>query len=121
MCVMGLDYQSQRESPTILWVYTEPRLGILGGVRPGQSSWDVGALLRFGVGLISGSPATPTILGPGLYVARHLHTSSSGAGWSIQASYSHAFFRGFARPVGTVGETATPKSHRVSFGAAWYR
>jgi hypothetical protein len=121
MCVMGLDYQSQRRSPTILWVYTEPRVGILGGVRPGQPSWDVGALLRFGVGLISGSPATPTVLGPGLYVARHLRTSSTGAGWTVQASYSHAYFRGFARSFDAVGETVTPKSHRVTFGAALYR
>lgn len=121
MCVTGLDYESQRGAKTILWIYTEPRIAILGGVRPGPSSWDIGALLRFGVGLISAYPATPTILAPGLYVARQFRTSSTGAGWSIQASYSRAYFRGFARPFHEPGEPVNPKSHRVSLGAAWYR
>jgi hypothetical protein len=120
MCVMGLDYQSQRGAKTILWVYTEPRLAVLGGVRPGRSSWDVGALLRFGVGLISASPATPIVLGPGVYVARHLATSSSGEGWSVQASYSRGYFKGFTKPYGSIGEV-TPQSNRLSLGIAWYR
>jgi hypothetical protein len=121
MCVMGQDYQSQSGAKTILWVYTEPRFGVLGGVRPGQSSWDAGALLRFGVGLISASPASPIVLGPGLYVARHLGVSPAGAGWTIQASYSRAYFLGFTRSSTEVGETVTPQSHRLSLGVAWYR
>jgi hypothetical protein len=121
MCVTGLGYQSQHGAKTILWLYTEPRFAVVGGVRPGRSSWDVGALLRFGVGLISASPATPTVLGPGLYVARHLQTSPTGAGWSIQASYFRAYFLGFTRSSDAVGESVTPKSNRVTFGAAWYR
>ena len=120
MCVVGLGYQSQNGAKTILWLYTEPRLRLLGRARPGRSNWELGALLRFGVGMISASSDTPTILGPGLYVARHIRTNSQGAGWSLQASYSHASFRGFSRPLGT-GSAQIPTSNRLTFGVGWYQ
>jgi hypothetical protein len=119
LCVVGLGYQSQQTNKDILWLYTEPRLRLLGRVRPGQSHWELGALLRFGVGMISASSATPTILGPGLYVARHIRKLSNGASWSLQASYIHASYRGFARPAGV--EAQIPTSDRVTFGVGWYR
>jgi hypothetical protein len=122
LCVTGLDHQSQHGARNILWVYTEPRVGILGRGRSGQSGWDLGVLLRFGVGMISAYSATPTVLSPGLYLSRQLHRgSSSGTGWSLRASYSRSFFRGFTRPFDATGETVTPKSHRVSLGIGWYR
>jgi hypothetical protein len=120
MCVVGLGYQSQHGSKSILWFYTEPRLRLIGRARPGRSNWELGALLRFGVGIISASSDTPTILGPGLYVARHIRTNPQGAGWSLQASYSHASFRGFSRPVG-IGDAQIPTSDRLTFGVGWYQ
>lgn len=120
MCVLGLSHQSQQGSRNILWVYTEPRVRILGRARPGQSNWELGALLRLGVGIISSSNDTPATLAPGAYVARHLRSSSGGAGWSLQASYSRALFKGFGRPLGA-GAEVTPKSHRLSFGVGWYQ
>jgi hypothetical protein len=120
MCVLGVSYQSQHGARNILWVYTEPRFRILGRARPGQSNWELGALLRFGVGIISASSDTPTTLAPGAYVARHLRRNSRGAGWSLQASYSRAIFKGFDKPFGAAGG-ANPKSHRLSFGVGWYQ
>jgi hypothetical protein len=119
LCVVGLGYQSQETDKDILWLYTEPRVRLLGRVRPGQSHWELGALLRFGVGMISASSDTPTILGPGLYVARVIRKSSSEGSWTLQASYMHASFRGFSRPAGVEGQT--PTSERVTFGVGWYR
>jgi hypothetical protein len=120
MCVVGLGYQSQPGARDILWFYTEPRLRLIGRARAGRSNWELGALLRFGVGIISASSDTPTILGPGLYVARHIRTNPEGAGWSLQASYSHASFRGFSRPVG-IGDARIPTSDRLTFGIGWYQ
>jgi len=120
MCVFGLSHQSQRGAPNILWVYTEPRVRLFGRAQPGASNWELGALLRFGVGMMSGVSETPTILGPGVYVARHIRRNSAGSGWSLQASYSRAFFRGFSRSVG-VGPQVTPASHRATFGVGWYQ
>lgn len=115
MCVLGVSYQSQHGARNILWVHTEPRVRILG-----QSPWELGALLRFGVGIISASNATPVTLAPGVYLARHLGSNSRGSSWSLQASYSRAFFRGFERQFGA-GREVTPKSHRVMFGVGWYQ
>jgi hypothetical protein len=119
MCVVGLGYQSQQGARSILWFYTEPRLRLLGRFHPGHSNWEMGALLRFGVGMISASPDNPTILAPGVYVARHIRTNPHGAGWSIQGSYSHASFRGFSRPFGA--EPHIPTSNRLAFGVGWYQ
>ena len=120
LCVTGLDHQSQHGARNILWIYTEPRVGIIGG-GSGQSGWDLGVLLRFGVGMISAYPTTPTVLSPGLFLARQLHRGPSGTGWTLQASYSRSFYKGFAKPFDAEGVTVTPKSHRVSLGIGWYR
>jgi hypothetical protein len=119
MCVVGLGYQSQGGAKSILWVYTEPRVRLLGRVRPNQSDWEVGALLRFGVGMISASPDTPTILAPGAYIARNIRTGASS--WRVQASYSHGWFRGFSKPSGFTGEDQLPTSDRIALGIGWYR
>lgn len=118
-CVLGIGYQSQTGARSIVWFYTEPRLRILGRVRPGQSNWEMGALLRFGLGSISESSETPTVLAPGVYVARHIR-NRQGAGWSLQASYSRARFKGFSRPWGAE-ENLTPQSNRFSLGVGWYK
>jgi hypothetical protein len=121
MCVVGLGYQSQGGAKSILWIYTEPRLRLLGRVRPNQSNWELGALLRFGLGMISASPDTPTILAPGAYVARNIRTGSQGPSWRFQASYSHGWFRGFSRPLGFSGGDQIPTSDRVTLGIGWYQ
>ena len=116
MCVVGLGYQSQHGAKSILWVYTEPRLRLLGGPR---SNWESGTLLRFGAGIISASPDNPVILGGGGYITRYLGTGPRGTGWTLQASYFHAYFNGFSRPVGV--ESHTPTSDRITLGVGWYR
>ena len=119
MCVFGVSHQSQHGGRNILWIYTEPRFRLLGRAEPGLSNWELGALLRFGVGMISRSSERPIILGPGFYVARHIRKNSSGSGWSLQASYSRASFRGF-EPQGA-GGGVIPVSNRVTFGVGWYQ
>jgi hypothetical protein len=120
LCVVGLSYQSQQGAKNILWVYTEPRLRILGGSRAARSSWELGALFRFGVGIISAAPVTPTTIAPGVYIARHLGRNAQGAGWTFHASYARHSYRGFGKPVGVPG-TVHPTSNRLSFGVGWYK
>lgn len=120
MCVLGLSHQSQHGARNILWVYTEPRVRILGRALAGRSNWELGGLMRLGLGIISTVNQTPTILGPGVYVARHIRRNPAGSGWSLQASHSRAFFKGFRQPPGSGGEV-TPGSHRVSLGVGWYQ
>jgi hypothetical protein len=119
-CVVGLSYQSQHGAKNVLWIYTEPRLRILGSSRTGQSNWEIGALLRFGVGMISAVSATPTALAPGVYLARHMRMNAGGARWSLQMSYARPFYAGFSKPFSVV-ETAHPSSNRLSFGVGWYQ
>jgi hypothetical protein len=120
MCVLGLSYQSQQGAKNILWIYTEPRLRILGGSRPAGSTWELGALFRFGVGIISAASVTPTTIAPGAYLARHIGRNAQGAGWSFQASFARHSYRGFAKPFGVPG-TVHPTSNRLSFGVGWYQ
>jgi hypothetical protein len=123
-CVFGLGYQTQHAAPSILWIFTEPRVRILGHSQAHQSNWELGALLRFGVGMISASSHSPTVLGPGVYVARHIRGSSRGGGLTLQAAYTRAFHQGFGRrglgPV-LVADDIVPKSHQLSFGIGWYK
>jgi hypothetical protein len=120
MCVLGVSHQSQSGAPNMLWVYTEPRLGVLRPDRNGYSSWEVGALFRFGVDIMSASP-TPRIFAPGVFLSRHIRKNREGTSWSLQVSYSRAFFKGFKKPPFSTGDAFTPKSHRISFGAGWYK
>jgi hypothetical protein len=119
MCVLGVSHQSQTGAPNLLWVYTEPRLGVLRPDRQGYSSWEMGALFRFGVGI--NSSGTPRVLAPGLFLSRHMRRSRQGTSWTLQLSYSLGFFKGFKRPQFSTEDPFTPKSHRVSFGVAWYK
>lgn len=117
MCVLGASYQSQHRAPSVMWVYTEPRLGILlGRDQHGYSSWEAGPVFRFGVGIDAAS-STARTFAPGVFLARHIRRSKEAAGWTFQLSYHRAFFHGFT--AGT-GDPITPKSHRVSFGVGWY-
>jgi hypothetical protein len=119
LCVFGVGYQSQHEARSILWIYTEPRIRVLGFGGGDHSGWEIGPLFRFGVGMISASSATPVMVAPGGYIARQIRGLSHSGGWTLQASYSRSFYKGFPRPTGT--EPATPKGHRLSFGVGWYR
>jgi hypothetical protein len=120
MCVLGVGYQSQTGAPGILWVYTEPRLRVIGRARRGRSNWEAGALLRLGGGSINRGSSVPFLLAPGLYLARHIRHNQSGAGWSFQASWSHASYKGFPTALGNRGPTH-PHSDRVVFGVGWYQ
>jgi hypothetical protein len=119
MCVLGVSHQSQSGAPNILWVYTEPRLGILRADHQRYSSWEAGALLRFGVGINSSS--TPRVLAPGVFVSRHIRTTHDGDTWSVQLAYSHGFYKGFKKPQFTTAAPYTPENHRFTFGVGWYR
>jgi len=121
LCVLGVSHQSQHAAPNILWVYTEPRVRLIGRARPGLSNWELGPLFRFGVG-ISGGVKTPVILGPGFYAARHIRRDADGSGWSLQLSYIRALYRGF----GSSSSSGTssgwrPQSNKLSFGVGWYQ
>jgi hypothetical protein len=118
-CVFGVSYQSQRGARSITWVYSEPRFRLVGGRGMSRSGWELGPLFRFGVGIISASSQTPVVIAPGAYIARLIGTSSHQGGWTIQASYTRPFYKGFSRPTGL--EAATPKGHRLVFGIGWYR
>lgn len=120
MCVLGVSHQSQHRAPSVVWVYTEPRLGVqLGRDQHGYSSWEAGPVFRFGVG-IAASSSTARTFAPGVFLARHIRPSKKTAGWTLQLSYHLALFDGFKNPAGT-GDPITPKSHRVSFGVGWYK
>jgi hypothetical protein len=118
LCVLGLGYQSQHGARSILWVFSEPRFRVLGS-GSGGSRWELGPLFRVGIGMISASSETPVMIAPGAYVARHIRSTSQSGGWSLQASYSRPFYKGFTRPIGA--EPATPSGHRLTFGVGWYR
>ena len=119
LCVLGVSHQSQHAAPNILWVYTEPRVRLIGRARPGLSNWELGPLVRFGLG-ISGRVKTPIVLGPGFYVARHIRKDSDGSGWSFQVSYIRAFYRGFGSSIGA-SSGSRPQSNKLSFGVGWYQ
>jgi hypothetical protein len=119
LCVLGIGYQSQVGARSILWFYTEPRFHVLSKAARGRSNWEIGALFRFGLGSIERTSRTPVILAPGAYVARQIRSSGDGASWSIQASYTHAWYAGFASPIGTDG--GPPHGDRVTLGLGWYQ
>jgi hypothetical protein len=118
MCILGLGHQSQPGAPSIFWIYTEPRISLLGS-NFGLSHWEAGVSLRFGMGINSGSNVSPSAIAPGLFVARHFRSNPDGSGWSLQASYRRSFFR-FRVPSSVPGG-GTPESNRVSVGFGWYR
>jgi hypothetical protein len=117
-CVVGIGYQSQVGARSILWVYTEPRLGLVGKAVRGRSNWEGGALFRLGLGSIERTSTTPVILAPGAYVARQIQSSGSGVSWSVQASYSHAWYAGFPSSPENAG--GPPHSDRITLGLGWY-
>jgi hypothetical protein len=117
VCALGIGWGSQRGARSTLWIFTEPRLRILGKYQPGKSNWEMGALFRFGAGSISRSSEVPVMLAPGLYVARHIRTTPSGAGWSLHASYAFATIRN--TPKSPEGEA--PTTNRLLFGVGWYQ
>ena len=121
-CVLGFGYQTQHADPSIVWFFTEPRVTSLGHSRVHESSWELGGLLRLGVGMISSPLAnSPRLLGPGVYVSRHIR-SAGRTSFSLQLAYTYAFYSGFAKEeTFPPPEGISPKSHRLSFGVGWYR
>jgi len=120
LCVVGLSHQSQEGARNILWIFTEPRVRVLGRSRPALSGWELGALFRFGLGMISTASETPVTFAPGVYVARHIRRNVRGGGWSFQLSYARPSYLGFGKPFGVTGNVH-PTSNRLSFGVGWYQ
>ncbi len=94
-------------------MFIEPRLRLLGGRGPARSNYEVGVLTRAGLGMLGRATVTPTILAPGLYVARLLRRGDSGNTWSLSASYSRSWI---SQPQGASAEQAD----RLSLGLGWY-
>jgi hypothetical protein len=113
LCVFGIGYQSQVGSKSILWFYTEPRLGL---ISKRTSGWDLGPLFRVGVGSIERISSTPWVFAPGAFIARQIRSNEHGGGWSIQGSYSHALYSGFP---GT--GSVHPQSDHLTLGLGWYQ
>ena len=119
MCVVGIGYQSQVGDRSILWFYTEPRFLLLGSPARKASNWEAGALFRFGAGSVERMSSTPLMFAPGAYVARKIISSERGPSWTIQGSYSHAWFTGFPEPAGSIGRQ--PHGDRITLGLGWYQ
>jgi hypothetical protein len=117
VCALGLGWGSQRGARSTLWIFTEPRLRILGRFEPGESNWEMGALFRLAAGSISRSSEVPVMLAPGLYVARHIRTGPSGKGWSLHASYALATIRNTPKSP----EGKAPTTSRILVGVGWYQ
>ena len=64
--------------------------------------------------------SVPFVLAPDLYVARHIRKNQGGAGWSFQASWSHATYKGFPTAFNNPSPTH-PHSDRLAFGLGWYQ
>jgi hypothetical protein len=116
LCVFGIGYQSQVGSRSILWFYTEPRLGL---VHKRTSAWDFGPLFRVGVGSVERTSYNPWIFAPGAFVARQIRLNEHGGGWTIQGSYSHALYGGF--PAGLGADRGQPHSDHLTLGLGWYQ
>jgi hypothetical protein len=117
LCALGVGWGSQHGAPSTLWVFTEPRLRILGKFVRGRSNWEMGGLFRFALGSNSRSSETPVMLAPGIYVARHIRTDQDGSGWSLHASYSFASFRNTPK----TADGGTPTARRLLLGVGWYQ
>jgi hypothetical protein len=118
-CVLGIGYQSQVGDRSILWFFTEPRLLLVGNPARKATKWEAGALFRFGLGSVERMAPTPLMFAPGAYVARQIHSGAHGPSWTIQGSYSHAWFTGFPEPFGRAG--TQPHGDRITLGLAWYQ
>jgi hypothetical protein len=118
LCAFGVGYQSQTSARSIVWFFTEPRVAVVGNL-PKRSTWEAGVLFRAGLGSIDRAGFTPVIIAPGAYVTRQIRAGERGAGLSLRASYSHAWYKGFRGPVGAAVQQ--PDGDRVTLGLAWYQ
>jgi hypothetical protein len=118
-CALGLGWGSQHGARGVLWIFTEPRLRILGRRDEDyRSNWELGGLFRVAMGSVERAIEVPVMLAPGVYVARHIRTGLDGSGWSLHASYAYATIRN--TPKARV-DGESPTTHRVLLGVGWYR
>jgi hypothetical protein len=61
------------------------------------------------------------ILAPGAYLARQIRSSGGGASWSIQGSYSHAWYAGLPSAFANAGGPPPPHSDRLTLGLGWFQ
>lgn len=105
-CAVGVGYQSRPGAESgVVWVFSEPRLRIV-GPKSGRSGFEAGLLTRVGIGIVSGVNVNPVAVAPGLYVSREIRRQGASGGWSIIASYAHAW----------ITETDNAQSNRFALG-----
>lgn len=116
-CAIGLGVESRSPAKSVFWVFTEPRVNLIGAARPGRSNWELGLLFRVGMGSTDGMAQDPILLAPGLYFARHIRSGLDGSGWSFLASYSHATMLNLEQASGA----SRPGNDRLRLGIGWYQ
>jgi hypothetical protein len=93
-CAVGVGYQSRPDAESsVVWVFTEPRLRIVGG-RPDQSAFEAGILARVGIGIVSSINVNPVSVAPGIYLARQIRREGDRGGWNVIASYARLWISG---------------------------
>jgi hypothetical protein len=110
-CAFGVGFQSRPQTESnVVWVFTEPRFRIAGG-RPDRTGFEGGILVRMGIGIVNAVNVNPVAAAPGVYLSRHVRSSDGSGGWSLTASYAHAWISG----------TDGAHSDRFALGVGWYR
>jgi hypothetical protein len=114
-CAFGLAWDSRPGTRGVLWFYLEPRLRLIGGRPRGQSNSEAGVLLRTGFGFISKANRNPTLVAPGLYLARNIRLNQGGKGWSFMLAWRHGL-------VGNRGEgVSRTTTEMATFSIGYYQ
>jgi hypothetical protein len=109
-CVFGVGYQSRPNAESnVVWVFTEPRFRVAGG-RLDRTGFEGGILIRIGVGLVDAINVNPVSVAPGLFISRQFRNGDGSGGWSLTASYTHAWISG----------TDGAHNDRLALGLGWY-
>ena len=109
-CVFGVGYESRPHAESnVVWVFTEPHFRVAGG-RLDRTGFEGGILNRMGVGLVDALNINPVSAAPGIYLSRQVRSSDGSGGWSLTASYAHAWITG----------TGGAQTDRFALGLGWY-
>jgi hypothetical protein len=109
-CVFGVGYQSRPHAESnVLWIFAEPRFRIAGG-KTDRTGFELGILTRMGIGMVNTINVNPLSLAPGIYLSRQVRRADASGGWSLTASYAHAWITG----------TEGAQNDRFTLGVGWY-
>lgn len=120
ICAFGVGYDKRGDSKSVIWVYMEPRIRLLGGRERGVTNNEIGILGRASYGIISSINRDPKMVALGIYAARNVRWNKSGKGLSFTLAYR----RGWISNLGTTpggapyGKTS---SNRLSFAVGYYQ